>query len=456
MKSQQPYNSSGTNEAGNGAPLRGRPASTGLLKVIAPILLFVMAVTSFGQQPAPQAAGKMSDADRTRFESLRTEGFNALYNLDYDGARKRFDEITSAFPDHPAGPQFLAAALWAEELNESRRLQASLYSSDAFFNAKEDKPDPKMVEKFRELTRSATRLARARLKRDKADVEALYFLGATEGLKAAFAAAVERRFMGALGDGSNSVDRHREVIKLDPTFHDAELTIGLYEYVVGGLPLPVKILASIVGARGSKRRGLETLVRVTKEGRWSRDDAKAVLIVLFKREKRYGDALALARDLSVTYPRNYLFKLEAADALVSQAVVEREANHAVEATGAEREAFKIFESLLKDRATRDTASRSLDLIHHRYGEALFTAGQFESAAKEFLAAAAVTGAEQSLGTLSRLYAARSLDLSGKRNEALVQYRSVLTRPDVYDSHADAKRGLSEPFKLKPSQKKVSS
>jgi tetratricopeptide (TPR) repeat protein len=181
-----------------------------------------------------------------------------------------------------------------------------------------------------------------------------------------------------------------------------------------------------------------------------------VLIVLFKREKRYGDALALARDLSVTYPRNYLFKLEAADALVSQAVVEREANHAVEATGAEREAFKIFESLLKDRATRDTASRSLDLIHHRYGEALFTAGQFESAAKEFLAAAAVTGAEQSLGTLSRLYAARSLDLSGKRNEALVQYRSVLTRPDVYDSHADAKRGLSEPFKLKPSQKKVSS
>jgi tetratricopeptide (TPR) repeat protein len=415
-----------------------------------------MAVTSFGQQPAPQAAGKMSDADRTRFESLRTEGFNALYNLDYDGARKRFDEITSAFPDHPAGPQFLAAALWAEELNESRRLQASLYSSDAFFNAKEDKPDPKMVEKFRELTRSATRLARARLKRDKADVEALYFLGATEGLKAAFAAAVERRFMGALGDGSNSVDRHREVIKLDPTFHDAELTIGLYEYVVGGLPLPVKILASIVGARGSKRRGLETLVRVTKEGRWSRDDAKAVLIVLFKREKRYGDALALARDLSVTYPRNYLFKLEAADALVSQAVVEREANHAVEATGAEREAFKIFESLLKDRATRDTASRSLDLIHHRYGEALFTAGQFESAAKEFLAAAAVTGAEQSLGTLSRLYAARSLDLSGKRNEALVQYRSVLTRPDVYDSHADAKRGLSEPFKLKPSQKKVSS
>ena len=426
-----------------------------LRNVAMPLLILVVSITTFAQQALPQPGMKMSETDRARFDRLRGEGFDSLYNLDYEGARKRFNEIVADFPDHPAGPQFLAATLWAEELNGSRRLQASLYSSDAFFDAKEDKPDPKMVERFRELTWTATRLAKARLKRDKSDVEALYFLGATEGLKAAFAAAVERRFMGALGDSSNSVDRHREVIRLDPNFHDAELTIGLYDYIVGGLPLPVKILASIVGTRGSKRRGLETLVRLTKEGRWSRDDAKSVLIVLFKREKRYGDALALALELSNSYPRNYLFKLEAADALVSQAVIEREANHAVVATGAEHDAFKIFDSLLKDHSTRDTAARSIDLIHHRYGEALFTAGQYDNAAKEFLAAAAVAGAEPSLATMSRLYAARALDLSAKRSEAMAQYRAVLNRPDVYDSHANAKRGLSEPFKLTAAQRKVS-
>ena len=341
------------------------------------LLVLVLSVSALGQQPLLQSSSKMSEGDRARFEKLRSEGFEALYNLDYEAARKRFNEISTAFPDHPAGPQFLAATLWAEELNESRRLQASLYSTDAFFNAKEDKPDPKMVATFRELTRTATRLARARLKRDKTDVEALYFLGATEGLKAAFAAAVERRFMGALGDGDSSVDHHREVLKLDPGFHDAELTIGLYEYIVGGLPLPVKVLASIVGARGSKRRGLETLQRVTKEGTWARDDAKSLLIVLYKREKKYGDALALSRELSQSYPRNYLIKLESADALVSQSIVEREANHAVAATGAEQEAFAIFESLLKDHTTRETAARSMDLIHHRYADALFTAGQYD-------------------------------------------------------------------------------
>jgi hypothetical protein len=425
-------------------------------------LCIVLLIGTGSVQAQNSAESKKSDgvmmadgAANARLDELREAGFIALYNLDYETARKNFKEIARLFPSHPAGPQFLAATLWAEQLNESRRLQASLYNSESFFKAAEDKPNPKTVEQFRALTRQATQLARARLKLNKQDIEALYFLGATEGLKAAFATAVERRFMAALGDGSSSVDRHRDVIKLDPNFHDAELTIGLYDYIVGGLPLPVKILASIAGARGSKKRGLQTLERVAKEGRWAKDDAKALLIVLFKREKRYADALALSRELAERYPRNYLFKLEAADALVTQAAIEREANHAAAASGAEREAFAIFESLLKDRTTRETAARSLDLIHYRYGEALFVAGQSERAAKEFLAAASIQSAEQSLATMSRLYAARSYDLAGKRDDALAQYKIVLTRPDIYDSHENAKRGLREPYKMKAKEKKVS-
>src|SRR5918998_1355328 len=71
-------------------------------------------------QPAPAAA---STFDRKRFDELRREGFEALYNLDYTGAQQRFREMEKLFPDHPAGPQFQAAALWLRTLNESRRLQ---------------------------------------------------------------------------------------------------------------------------------------------------------------------------------------------------------------------------------------------------------------------------------------------------------------------------------------------
>jgi tetratricopeptide (TPR) repeat protein len=261
--------------------------------------------------------------------------------------------------------------------------------------------------------------------------------------------------MSGLRDGSSSVDRHRDVMKLDPSFHDAELMIGLYDYVAGSLPLPVKLIVGIGGVRGSKKRGLLTLERVMREGRYARDDAKALLIVLYKREKRYHDALAVSRELAAKYPRNFLFKLETADALVTQAALERQANNPAAAQSAEREALAIFDALLQDRAARDGAqSRFLDLIHFRYGDALFVAGRFDQAAKEFLTAASVGGAEPALATVARLRAAQSLDLAGKRNEALLQYRSVLERPDVENAHEEAKRGLREPFKIR--SEKVSS
>ena len=133
---------------------------------------------------------------------------------------------------------------------------------------------------------------------------------------------------------------------------------------------------------------------------------------------------------------------------MSQAELERLTNHSPAMSAAETEAFATFESLLKDKAVRDTASRALDLIHFKYGEALLTSGQFERAAKEFLASADAPGAWAGLATMAHLFAAQSLDLAGKRNDALVQYRTVLARPDVYDAHDQAQTGLKEVFKKK--------
>jgi tetratricopeptide (TPR) repeat protein len=411
-------------------------------------ILFLVTIPgiAFGQSsPAPW----LTEAERAKFDSLRVAGFEALFNLDYESARKSFKELTQAFPNYPAGPQFLADSLWIETLYQTRRLQSSLYGSDdMFYSTSDDKADPKVVDQFRTLTRQARLLTEARLKQYPRDPEALYFLGATEGLKASFEEAVERRHFAALKDGSDAVDRHREVIKLDPNYHDAEITIGLYDYTVGALPLPVKLIAGVAGFRGSKKRGLATLERVAKEARWVYDEAKTLLIVLYTREKRYADAVAFARELGAKYPRNYLYRLEAADALVLQAALEREANHSTAITAAETEAFATFESLLRDKAVRDTAARAFDLIHFKYGEALMTAGQNEKAAKEFLAAAEVPGAQAGLATIAHLYAARALDLVGKRNDAVAQYRAVLARPNVYDAHDQATAGLKEAFKKK--------
>ena len=411
------------------------------------LLLSLLSVVASSRAIAQAGDDKKGTAAVSpRLAELQENGSEALFNLDYDVARQKFKEMTRLYPDDPTGAEMLATTLWLETLNQARRLQAAIYSTQSFYAGTEDKPDPRVVQDFRDLTRRATQLAEARLRRNPRDPQTLYVLGATESLKAAFAATVERRFMAALRSGSDGIDTQRDVIKLDPNFHDAELTIGMYDYIVGTLPLPVRMLASIGGIHGSKKRGIQTLERVAKDGQWTRDDARVLLIAIYKKEKRFLEALALSRELQAKYPHNYLFRLETADSLVSQAAIERQASKTREAEAMESEAVRTFETMLHERPAAGAAPRALDLIHFRYGEALLLMAQAERAATEFLAATTVSGAD--VGTVSRahLRAAQSFDLAGKRNEALAEYQVVLSRPNIYDSYDQARRGQKEPYR----------
>ena len=421
-------------------------------KLFATMMATATLATAAPAQTKTRAAGAAVEKeaaapfDQKRFDELRAEGFDALYNLEYEAARRRFREIATAFPTHPAGYELLAASLWLKTLNESRRLQASLYNNEGFYKEKDDKVDPKVQAEFRELTRKTKELCEARLKANPKDADALYYLGAVEGLKAAWGSMVERSFMSAMSNGKDSVNHHRDLLKLDPAYIDAKVTIGMYDYVVGALPPLVKLGATFIGYRGSKKRGIATLEEVAREGRYARDDAKTMLIALLKRERRYREAYNYASELAAKYPRNYLLKMEAADALVSQAEVDRATNPEA-ARKTEAEAFAVFDSLLAPARGPNAPRVPLDLVHYNYGDALLVAGQAERAAKELAAAAAVPGAEASMVTRARLRGAQALDLAGRRDEAVAQYRAVLARPNVYDSHEDAKRGLKEPYKL---------
>jgi len=153
--------------------------------------------------------------------------------------------------------------------------------------------------------------------------------------------------------------------------------------------------------------------------------------------------LKFTRELSVKYPRNYLYRLETADALIGLAGVKRKEKDLMGAVQSEKEAFATFDELLRDR---NAAGGALDLIHFKYGEVLLLAGYHDRAAKEFLATTKVERAEAGLVTMAHLYAARAYDVGGKRDEAVEQYKAVLARPNIYDAHDAAKRGLSKAYR----------
>ena len=405
------------------------------------VLLFCMPVCTLAQ--SRNDSGSQLSAP---LEKLRAKGSEAVLNLDYEDARRTFTEMTRLFPADPIGPQMLAWTLWLETLNKTRLRHAAIYSSQSFEANSEDKPDPQVTQEFRDLIRQATQLARARLQRSPHDPQMLYSLGAVETLRAGYELTVEGRTLAGSRDGSSGVDRHREAIKLDSTFHDAELSIGLYDYIVGNLPLAAKLFASLTGARGSKKRGLQTLERVAKEGHWERDNAALLLMALYKHEKRFADSLVLSRALAEKYPRNYLFKLETADTLILEAIVERQSSRTAAANALEKEALTVFDSLIRERSPSNASARALGVIHFRYGEARLILGQPERAAQEFIAATAANGSEAGLITQAHLRAAQSFDLAGKRAEALSEYQVVAERPNTRNSFEQARRGLKEPYK----------
>jgi tetratricopeptide (TPR) repeat protein len=381
------------------------------------------------RQVAVQANALNSIAmkETDEYRKLRLEGFNALYNMDYQGARARFEKMIQIVPEHPAGHFYLATNYLFDQLNSRRRLQIGLYSGDSFFSESKEKVDDKTDQEFRRLINTALERAQVASKANSNDPEALYYQGAAHGLLALYETTVMRSFLSALSNGRESVNLHRKVVSIDPNYNDAYLTIGTYDYVVGSLPFFVKLIARVGGISGSRERGLEELQTVIDKGRYAGDDARVTLITLFAREKRYNDVLSQLNRLSEKYPRNYLFKLEKANVMVKLNKTE--------------ESNRIFEDLVKDESMKKAA----DLIHYQFGEALAGQKRYQEAIRHFQEVTNLQNANTELVTRSRLRSGQMLDLLQRRNEALAEYQVVLQRENVFDSHEQAKRYLKRPY-----------
>src|ERR687898_372907 len=72
-----------------------------------------------------------ADDQRARLDALRAEANEAVYNLDYEGARSRCRKMIDLAPEHPAGPQCYASSLWVEHLNRDWAVKATLYNDNA-------------------------------------------------------------------------------------------------------------------------------------------------------------------------------------------------------------------------------------------------------------------------------------------------------------------------------------
>jgi tetratricopeptide (TPR) repeat protein len=350
--------------------------------------------------------------------------------MQYQEAKSNFEAMIQTDPNHPAGYINLGKAVWLNYLADLRRLQTNVYNkNDAFFDTeKEEKANPKVDAEFRKNMTKGVELSEQRLKKKPNDLEALYYLGVAKNILAGYEATVNRSFFSALRNGSKGVDLHRDIIKQDPAFMDAYLSVGMYDYIVGSLPLAVKILVFFGGVHGSKKDGLATVERVYRDGQYAKDEAAVLLVMLYNREKRLTDVLKVLDYLSQKYPGNSFFALERAMALahLKRFIQSREA----------------FDSILKDAKAMNYMP---DVIHYQYGEALFSAWDWDAAASQYAEAANSPKAPAAMKTLATLNEGRCYDAMGKRDRALERYNEVLKKRDAFDSRKMATELIKKPY-----------
>jgi hypothetical protein len=282
---------------------------------------------------------------------------------------------------------------------------------------------------FRKLIETARVKAEALLKKNPRDIEALYFLGGAYATQAGYDATVTNRYFAALRAGAKAVELHRKVLKLDANFVDANLTIGLYDYVVANLPISIRMMGTLFGLHGNEARGLAEIESVARAGKYARDDARVALVTIYQREKRYDEAFALLRDLQEKFPKNYLLSLETAALLIR--------------TDRKIEAFHEFDHLL----SADSQKNIIDLVRFHYGDALLASGKFVEAIEQFLAAAQLAGCGSELFMLSHFRAGQAFDLAKNRQCAIEEYNQTLKCEDVYNIHSRAREYLKKPYSI---------
>lgn len=367
-------------------------------------------------------------------DPLVREAYDHFYNLDYVGAVERFQHFHALHPGDPQGTALLLNAELFQELYRQDLMDTTFYATDGFLTGRHaTEEDPKIRDRIISLADEAMHEADWRLGRNPNDVDALFARGWARSLKCTYIAMVERRFSAAFRLALGAKDDCARVLQLDPAYVDAKLVVGVYEYVVGALPFPFKLLIGFAGITGSKSHGLELLRDDGNRGVITNVEARTVIALFLRREARYAEAIQVVRSLKDQYPHDYLFCLE-------------EANLRKDA-GEGMGAVEAYRAILADSEKPGYFVQArLQLAYFGMGDALRGQRHFAEAAQAYEKAASTPDVGPELKLRSLLAAGQCRDLNGERAKAVEDYHLTIAAGPQTTRADQARKYLRSPYR----------
>ncbi|MBV9181026.1 MAG: hypothetical protein JO356_06930 [Acidobacteria bacterium] len=364
-------------------------------------------------------------------DPLNPSAFQHFYDMEYDRSVQEFAQIVERHPQDADALNHLLMAVLFRELYRIGALDASEYANDSFLNARHRDADPRISQQIKSLAERAQAIEEKRLAENSKDILGLYARGVTRAQFATYTALIEHAWFSALRNALGARHDHDRVLALDPQNTDAKLIVGTYSYVVGNLPWSVKAASSLVGMGGNKEKGLKFLHDAAAAKSETSTDAKIVLMVFLRRERRYQEALTIVRSLEPQYPHNVLFALEEGNLL--------------RASADNTDAEAVYRRIWQDGRSGKYSSRHYEGAAVALGDLLRSEKDYAGAAAAYDLVGQVPKPDPEVAQKAALGAGEMYDLLSKRDLALKRYQAVLAFDSASSLAETARKRMKSPY-----------
>src|ERR1700733_3593358 len=197
------------------------------------------------------------------------DGYHALYNLDFAAAHTHFNQWMTAHPEDCLGSASDAAAYIFTEFDRLGVLDIELFADDGRFTSR-TRPavDPALKQGFNDRIAQSERLADAAIQHNPKDSNAFYCKAVTSGMQADWASLIDRHEYGAYKFSELASKYARQALAFNPTLYDANLAVGIENYMLSLKPAPIRWILGMAGAGTNKTEGVRLLKLTAEQGHY--------------------------------------------------------------------------------------------------------------------------------------------------------------------------------------------
>jgi len=238
-------------------------------------------------------------------------GYRHLYELNFIEARADFTSYQQARPDDPLGKASEAASYLFEQFHQRGVLTSEFFVNDAtFLGGVSGTAEQNHNAGFVAANTQAREQAKNLLKTDPNNIHGLLALTIADGMESDYDAIIIKKQLPGLSMMRQAEADAKTLLAIDPKQEDANVALGMSNYVIGSLPSYKRAFLWFGGLHGDKQRGMDQMGSAADHGHYLKPFAKVMLALAYEREKKPALARVLLAELAVEFPTNAVFARE--------------------------------------------------------------------------------------------------------------------------------------------------